>query len=291
MKNNVWAIIEIGSHLTTLTIAKTPKPKIIFSEQQLTGLNMGSDTDGQKYAKLEALLQDYVDKAKSQTENMLIVGTNIARKQSVKPKLKEMVHRLISNDLIILSGEEEAYFNAVATLRAFPHKKNMLTFDIGGGSTEFAVIDDRNITAKYSFEFGGYTVLGKKPNLNKISKDIQNKLKQIQSSTKHELIGIGKIPQQIYFLANMLKTTSSCHKKKIKAEELNSTYLRLKALSGVKSGTEEMELMHAGVFLTKQIVDFFQVSRLIISNKGIAFGMLCQDNVQLKKLIGGKVDE
>lgn len=291
MKNNIWAIIEIGSHLTTLMIAKTPKPKVIFTEAQLTGLNLSSAPDEQKYAKLESLLQDYLEKAKSQTDNILIVGTNIARDPAVRPKLQELAYKLNHHDLLVLSGEEEAYFSALATLRAFPRKKNMLIFDIGGGSTEFAVIDEKKITSKFSFPFGGHTVLKKAKHPDKLSKNIRNQLQQIQIEKKHELIGIGKIPQQIYFLANMLKTTQNCHKKKIKTEEIHSTYLRLKALSKTNTGSDEMELMHAGVFLTKLFVDFFEATHITISDKGVAFGLLCQDKTELEKMIEGKTDE
>ncbi len=57
-------------------------------------------------------------------------------------------------DIKVINGEREAYFGAIACANLLPMQKDALSIDIGGGSTELALINDKDVSNILSLNLG-----------------------------------------------------------------------------------------------------------------------------------------
>ena len=66
---------------------------------------------------------------------------------------RKIKHSLKLN-IKVIDGAKEAYFGAIACANLLPKQFNAMSIDIGGGSTEFALIDSNNVTNTISLNLG-----------------------------------------------------------------------------------------------------------------------------------------
>lgn len=124
---------------------------------------------------------------------ILCVATSAVRDAPNKAEFLKCA-RDIGLNIKVISGEQEAYFGALSALNLLPFDSG-ITIDIGGGSTECALIENKKIVDKFSLNLG--TIRLKELFLDKGdlkgAKDFINKaLTQIPSHFQHaNIFGIG----------------------------------------------------------------------------------------------------
>ncbi|NLY03880.1 MAG: Ppx/GppA family phosphatase [Campylobacter sp.] len=125
---------------------------------------------------------------------VLAVGTSALRDASNGGEFISMI-RKIGINMRVISGDEEAYLGGFSSSNLLPNIKRATTIDIGGGSTELALIDNGRVVATKSLNLG--TVRLKelfydKKDLFSLEEFVNKSLSEIPSEFKCEnIIAIG----------------------------------------------------------------------------------------------------
>jgi len=84
----------------------------------------------------------------------LCVATSALRDAPNKKQFIQKVKHNLNLNIKIIDGEKEAYYGALACSNLLPKLQTSLTIDIGGGSTEFALINENQISNTLSLNLG-----------------------------------------------------------------------------------------------------------------------------------------
>ena len=154
------AVLDIGSNSVRLVVyerhvrALTP----IYNEKVACGLGRGIGQTG-------TLAQESVDRALvamrrfarvcaiTKVGTLHILATAATRDASNGALFIEAVEEIMDASVRVLSGEEEAHYAAMGTLAGMPHQNGLLG-DFGGGSLEFAHLENRHVVAGETHKVG-----------------------------------------------------------------------------------------------------------------------------------------
>ncbi|MDD2905149.1 MAG: Ppx/GppA phosphatase family protein [Sulfurimonas sp.] len=122
------------------------------------------------------------------------VATSALRDAPNKKDFLQKVKEELKLGIKIIDGEKEAYYGAIACANLLPEQTNAISIDIGGGSTEFSIINRKNVSHTLSLELG--TVRLKELFFDKGAIDqaiiyIDKKLELLNGLDASTLIGIG----------------------------------------------------------------------------------------------------
>ncbi len=157
----ITAVIDIGSNSIRMAIfEKTShfgfhllyetKSKVRISESTYEHHGFLQEIPMQR--AIDAL-QDFLWIAKlHKVRKILCVATSAVRDAPNRSLFLQQA-RQIGLNIKVINGEKEAYFGAIAALNLLPYKEG-ITIDIGGGSTECALIQNRKIIDKISLNLG-----------------------------------------------------------------------------------------------------------------------------------------
>lgn len=166
------AIIDCGTNTFNLLIAsRNTHDEIRFHRRERRSVKIGK----RKNPKSE-IPQDGLDRAfnaltcyksiikKARCSTVLAVGTSALRESANGQSFIQTVRARLGIDIKTISGDREATLIAMGVLGAFsPEKGCSLIVDIGGGSTEFILIDRSKIRWKKSFKLGVARLLALHP--------------------------------------------------------------------------------------------------------------------------------
>ena len=148
--SKITAVIDIGSNSARMAIFKRTsrfgfhliyeiKSKVRISENCYE--NGGVLQEVPMNRALNAIC-DFVAIAKNyKARKILCVATSATRDAPNKAEFLNRVKRKAGLRIKVIDGEKEAFFGGVACANLL-HKKDGITIDIGGGSTECAIIKD-----------------------------------------------------------------------------------------------------------------------------------------------------
>lgn len=160
------AIIDMGTNTFHLLIAEMKsKPKILLREREAVkvgkgGINQRMITDDGFSRALDTLKRFKAIIDEYGVRKTLAFGTSAIRNASNGQQLIDAIKATTGIDARVIDGEEEAdliYRGVRAALDM--GDDNSLVVDIGGGSVEFIVGNNKGIQWKRSFEIGGQRLL------------------------------------------------------------------------------------------------------------------------------------
>lgn len=140
-------------------------------------------------------LKDFLSICESFTvRKVFCVATSALRDAPNKKDFLQKVKEKLKLGIKIIDGEKEAYYGSIACANLLPEQVNALSIDIGGGSTEFSIINQKNVTNTISLELG--TVRLKelffdKNSINNAIEYIDKKLEVLDGLEASTIIGIG----------------------------------------------------------------------------------------------------
>jgi exopolyphosphatase/guanosine-5'-triphosphate,3'-diphosphate pyrophosphatase len=142
----VYAVLDLGSNSFHLVVAKQGhgKIEIVHTYSKKVQLAEGLSENGKilKSAReraLEALREIRRELSSFSLEHFCVVGTNTFREARNAANFIEQVNAL-GFPVNVISGLQEAYYVFLGAQAFLPHcSEPRLIFDIGGGSTEFAL--------------------------------------------------------------------------------------------------------------------------------------------------------
>ncbi len=155
--------IDIGSNTVRLLVADVAGAgtwQVVDEDQTITRLGEGLARSGvlgeAPMARTLAVVATYVERAvQLGADDVRIVATSAVRESSNGREFAEALGRATGRRVDVVSGEDEARL----TLRGVRHGLGalsgpMLTFDIGGGSTEYVLSENDAIRSMVSLRLG-----------------------------------------------------------------------------------------------------------------------------------------
>ncbi len=217
----------------------------------------------------------------------LCIATSALRDAPNKSEFINRVKKELSISIKVIDGEKEAYFGAVAANNLIYKQKCAITIDIGGGSTEFALLQNGEIIKTYSLKIGTIRVKELFLNKGKIeeAKDyIRKELSKIASNLKCKTaIGIGGsiraisktlIPENYpIFTLHSFEYETENNLKKIKKLYKISNPKELRKI-GIKK--DRIDTIREGALIFSTILEHLGIERVITSGAGVREGVyLC----------------
>jgi len=233
-------------------------------------------------------LSDFLQISNSfKSRKLLCVATSALRDAPNKKEFLDRVKKKLKINIKIISGEKEAYFGGIACANLLPTQSKALSIDIGGGSTEFSYINDKNVTNTISLKLG--TVRLKELFFDNNDTDgairyIDTQLESLTTQDVHTLIGIGgtfralssAIQQNSNYPLNRLHAyeyscdTLSDYINKI----LNANNQELFSL-GIKNN--RFDVIKPGTLILQRVLHKLNIKNIITSGVGVREGVYLSD--------------
>ncbi|MDO4560938.1 MAG: Ppx/GppA family phosphatase [bacterium] len=162
------AVIDIGTNSVKLIIGERLREqgaKILFDANAITKLGEGMRESGAlsqpAMARTAQAVVKFADFARSQgAEEVACVGTMALRAAKNAAAFAALVRAEGGPEIRVISGEEEAALSSRAMLNSIAGAKSgdILIFDTGGGSTEFARAAEGVVGSSFSVPAGAVTL-------------------------------------------------------------------------------------------------------------------------------------
>ena len=292
----VTAVIDIGSNSARMAVFKKTSRfgfYLLREEKSKVRISEGAYENGgnlQDFAIERAIkaLKEFLLIAKSlKARKILAVATSAVRDAPNKQEFLHRVKKELGLKIKVIEGEKEAFFGGVAAANLL-YEKNGVTIDIGGGSTEFALIENKSIKRVVSLKLG--TVRLKelffdKNDIKGAKNYIQNELKKLEDNFNHKnVFGIGGtiralsqvIMQKIEYPLDILhgftyevKEHFNFLEKIITADD--ETLLKI----GVKP--ERLDVIRPGTLIFLEALKYLNAKKVITSGVGVREGVFLSD--------------
>lgn len=164
------AVIDLGTNTFNLLVAESRVGsdfKTLYNEKLPVklgegGINSGLITDAAFVRGLEAMENYAATIQQWHAAQTLAFATSAIRNATNGKEFVEAVKEKTGIEIQTISGAKEAEFISFGVRRAVKlSEKPSLIIDIGGGSTEFIIVDQKDILWKRSFEIGASRLLQK----------------------------------------------------------------------------------------------------------------------------------
>lgn len=197
------AVIDIGSNSARMVVfEKTSRFGFYLLNEAKSRVRISEDTyenDGnlQEPAINRAIeaLRGFCNIAKGLKANkILAVATSAVRDAPNKADFINRAKKELDLSIKVIEGEKEAYLGAVAAVNLLPIEDG-ITIDIGGGSTELAVIENHQIKELFSLNIGTIRLkelfFDKKVPIDLALAFVQEELKRLPDLKSKNIIAIG----------------------------------------------------------------------------------------------------
>ncbi|BDY12561.1 Ppx/GppA phosphatase family protein [Hydrogenimonas cancrithermarum] len=156
------AIIDIGSNSARMVVfERTSRYGFYLLNETRSRVRIsegayekGGELQPEAMERAFSALAQFLDIAKSyKTRKILCVATSAVRDASNKKLFLQRVERELGLRIKIVDGEKEAWLGGIAAVNLLP-VKDAITIDIGGGSTDMALIRNRCVIETFSLDIG-----------------------------------------------------------------------------------------------------------------------------------------
>ena len=156
-----YAVIDVGSNSVRLTAYHvdeiTGKVDCYLNEREMIGLASyiaeGALSEAGVLKMVNVLKRYKTLIADLNIDTYHVLATASIRNVSNTDAIVAMVHAMTGITLEVLTGEEEAEFDFAGVIAEIPERSGMIV-DIGGGSTEMILFEDREIVNAVSIPIG-----------------------------------------------------------------------------------------------------------------------------------------
>jgi exopolyphosphatase / guanosine-5'-triphosphate,3'-diphosphate pyrophosphatase len=298
-KNLKLSIIDVGTNNILLLLVEKQRDKFEIVESKSStsalGKNMKDRTLTQSaIRRTKNILGDFISYSRFFTDNIIVIGTSCSRDANNIEQISSWLWKKYKLRYLIISGNDEAYLNGLANIDEFPHLKEFILFDIGGGSTEFTYIENRQIKRFLSLNLGirrlqnsfGSNTLDKESQTRKLLQELPCQKKNLP------LVGIGGTVTSLAVVKHELKDYDSkiVHRTLISATELSLLYRKIIRLNNkqlvrlIPFDPASSHIIATGTMIVNEILSYFNAEEFYISDKGFQFGILKLNNTELLEL-------
>jgi len=302
MIDKKYAVIDLGSNTFHLLIANVTKDnngifsfQTVYRKQVFVGLSDGGDTHI-KEVRMELgldTLRQFKEKLDlHQPSKIKIVGTAVLRKATNRQLFIDSAELILAQKIAIIDGDQEAkyIYDGVRQIEVLNHG-HQLVMDVGGGSTEFIVMQDgKNIWQK-SYRLGGgvlhHLFHKNEPitldEINTISNHIADEVSDLRTfmynrDTIDYLAGASGSFEILAILAGIQVQENQCYE--ISLMTFVSLYNKVIKLNLQERDQldripkERAKLIIVGLILKKTILELFQPQNILVSPYSMKEGVL-----------------
>lgn len=297
--NYLKASIDIGTNSCRLLVAEIGREKenlilkrIVHKDLEI--VKLGEDVNKNKFLKDSAIertikalkkFKETLDSFSISVKDTVCFATSATRDSSNRKYFIEKVLKETDLKILCISGEQEAYINFKGVLSCLKNKKNILVFDIGGGSTEFTLGNENGIEKSISLDIGSVRISEKffskntyndysVENINKANEWLSSELKKLNCFLNFEfdLIGVaGTVTTQVSVKENMEEYDSD----KIHLSYLNKTDIEKNIKLFLKNiplnfdikglDSKRRDVIIGGSIILKAILEYFNKDSFQVS--------------------------
>lgn len=302
--NNLRATIDIGSNsILLLVVDCSENYKVIANESNVTGLGRDLDKNhkfiDEAMDESFAVLNQYVKICSSlglKPEDILATATEAARVSTNAHSFFEKVKDCLGLDIIIISGEAEAYYSSVGLLFDQNITDDIVTImDIGGASTELIQVE--RSTQKISTSFSMPVGVVRMNNWFEESKR-EEKLAQVLSDFKQRL---GQLKtSRLFCVAGTMTSVGNMYLglKDFQEAEVNGLELKVQAVKEMQQKYhsytaddflatfpflgKRSKTIYSGLVLANTIFSCLDVEEIYISTYGLRYGTMLAGKIEDK---------
>ncbi len=289
------AVIDIGSNsVRMIIIEKTSrfafhllhevKSRVRISEEAYQN---GGELQDAAMQRARHVLKEFLQIARSyDVRKTLCVATSAVRDAGNKNLFVSTVQKELGLNIKVISGEREAYLGGIACANLLP-KLDAMTLDIGGGSTEYAVIENSKVISSDSLDLG--TVRLKelffdRGDLKGAQAYIDDAIGKITTKQQH-IIGVGGTFRALaqILIKSKKHPLNKLHGFSFDAKELVALGEKIIA---AKSGAElkklgvkkdRFDVIKPGTLILLRIINAVGATRLTSSGVGVREGVYLSD--------------
>ncbi|MFW5790188.1 MAG: exopolyphosphatase [Bacillota bacterium] len=225
-----------------------------------------------------------------EVDKIIAVATAAVRIADNQQKFLDRVYNQTGIEVRVLSGEEEAYYDYKGVANSFDLKTGLI-MDVGGGSIELVLMEDKKIKESTSLPFGALTVTeefnlfdenNSDEKLKKFFYEEFSKLDWLQDIKDKPLLGVGGTIRNI---AKIWQNKSNysleiLHYYKMKTKNVNEVYKEVSAknieerkeISGLSN--KRADIFIGASAIVNYMLEFTGINELVISGKGIREGLV-----------------
>ena len=295
----VTTIIDIGSNSMRMVVMQKSSRfafHLINETKARVKISEGSYENGgnlQEVPMQRAFnsLKSFLNISKSlKSRKIFCVATSAMRDA---PNSKIFVNRVkneLGLDIKVIDGAKEAYYGGVAALNLI-NANDFITIDIGGGSTEFAIVKNKNIEHVLSLDIGTVRLnelFFRKGDISGAKKYILEKLEELKNcgfEIPSVVIGIGgsiRALSKIVLKKNNYPldvlhgfTYNVAINKYLFDSIINATNENTLKLIGVKK--DRFDTIKEGTFIFDTILNELNTQQVITSGAGVREGVYLTD--------------
>ncbi len=301
------AVIDIGSNSARLVIYQRTSRfgfHLIAQQKATLRISEGSFENGgylqekviQKAIKTLSAFKEIISDYKAR--KTLIIATAAVRNAPNRYEFIARVKKETGLKIKVIDGNKEAYYAALAAKNLLPIYKDRsyISIDIGGGSSDLALIKENKIQETISLNIGTITLkelfFDKNKPLQEAQEFIQKELQKIPSSFQAEnIIAIGGV-LRAFAKALIQHTNYSFNKIHAFEYSLSEQENFIMAVINAKSDKELAKLsikanrfdtIREGLLIFTQILQKLQIDQVITSGVGVREGVFLHDMLRSSK--------
>ncbi|WP_321778774.1 Ppx/GppA phosphatase family protein [Sulfurimonas sp.] len=290
------AVIDIGSSSIRLAVyEKTSRFAFHLLNESKSRVRLSQNAYQNNNNLQEEAMQRTIDSLKDfltiissyKARKTLCVATSALREAPNKQEFILRVREELKLNIKVIDGQREAYLGGIACANLLPTQHNALSIDIGGGSTELALINDKNISKTLSINLG--TIRIKELFLDSKNTDeaiayIDSKLQMIDNLDVDTLVGVGGTFRAIStaILKNTKYPLHKIHAFSYKENELREFLVSVldaneKELLSLGIRSDRFDIIKPGALILQRVLKKLLIKKIITSGVGVREGVFLSD--------------
>lgn len=294
--NKIFSVIDIGTNTCLLLIASLKDKKLtkLFETQKIPRLGKNLYKTGkiseEAFHNTSAIIKNYISiSEKYNSRKIFAFGTSALREAKNSSEFIKFVESETGVEIKVINGEAEAKYSYDGAVFDFDKRKEYAVIDIGGGSTEICFSDSGKIISK-SIDVGSVRLYEEffegnfnKQNIEGAGKFINANLHDLDFKLKDKvLLGVAGTMTTLSAIKNNLKEFKEeiIHKETMTLDEIKNTLVKLISMTE----NERMEIgsymegrsdiIICGALILKGVMEYFILNKVIVSAKGLRYGLL-----------------
>ena len=299
--NNKFTVIDVGTNNILFLIARKNNNKLDILHRDSNISAFGKKMQDRylnptAINKTKRILSDNIKYARLFTENIIVVGTSCSRDAKNIDIMEQWLKKKFGLKYNIISGKKEAQLNGLANINEFRKFNNIVMFDVGGGSTEFTYFHNGKMIYNKSLN------LGIRRLHNSQDADYSERVRTTQKTLNElvlpdfkefKMIGIGGTVTSLSAAKFGLQKYDAdvVHKSSLRIAEIKEMLDRFRRMSNnqiaqlMPFDRYRADIITTGTMIVKEILDVYGKEDLIVSDRGLQFGILLQEEKDLREML------
>lgn len=291
----IVAVIDIGSNSARMAVfARTSRYGFYLLEEckSRVRISEGSYESGgflqeRPMNRTLQALKNFVQVAHTKgARKIFCVATSALRDAPNSRDFLQRARREAGVQIKIIDGDKEAYYGALACLNLL-HQNEGITIDVGGGSSECALLEGGKIIQKISLDIGAIRIkelfFDGKNDIEGAKTFIKKELERIPSIFSHKFaLGIGGSIRALSKIIAKERGVAFLHGLEVEAQYylefcqkicVGSTPL----LKEMGFNEDRLDSIRGGALIFASLLEHFGVKKVITSGVGVREGVFLQD--------------